>query len=71
MIEFIKKVLGIGNEAQLKPLMKQADAIEALADTYAAMTDEQLTAKTEEFKARYQKGETLDALLPEAFATVR
>ena len=71
MIEFIKKVLGIGNEAQLKPLMKQADAIEALADTYAAMTDEQLTAKTEEFKARYQKGETLDALLPEALATVR
>ncbi len=71
MIEFIKKVLGIGNEAQLKPLMKQADAIEALADTYAAMTDEQLTAKTEEFKGRYQKGEKLDALLPEAFATVR
>jgi len=37
----------------------------------AALSDEQLKGKTEEFKSRYQKGETLDALLPEAFAVVR
>ena len=71
MIGALKKILGIGNEALLKPLNKKADAIEALADQYARMTDEQLTSKTAEFKARLKKGETLDDILPEAFATVR
>ena len=71
MIGALKRILGIGNEALLKPLNKKADAIEALADQYAKMTDEQLTAKTAEFKARLKKGETLDDILPEAFATVR
>ena len=68
---FFQKLFGVGNDALLKPLMKQADKIEALADEYAALSDQQLQAKTDEFRARYQKGETLDALLPEAFATVR
>ncbi len=68
---FLQKLFGTGNDALLKPLMKQADQIEALSDTYAALSDEQLQAKTDEFKARYQNGETLDQLLPEAFATVR
>ena len=68
---FFQKLFGMGNDALLKPLMKQADRIEALADQFAAMSDDALRAKTDEFKARYQKGETLDALLPEAFATVR
>ena len=68
---FFQKLFGVGNDALLKPLMKQADRIEALADEYAALSDQQLQAKTEEFRARYRKGETLDALLPEAFATVR
>lgn len=45
--------------------------VEAYADQMAALTDEQLQAKTAEFKGRYQKGETLDQLLPEAFAVVR
>ena len=45
--------------------------IDSLADTYKALTDEELTAKTAEFKARLEKGETLDSLLVEAFATVR
>ncbi|MBQ8135911.1 MAG: DEAD/DEAH box helicase, partial [Clostridia bacterium] len=71
MIGFFKKVLGLGNEAQLKPLNKKADEIEALADRFAAMSDEELTGKTAEFRERLKKGETLDDLLPEAFATVR
>ncbi len=71
MIGALKKILGIGNEALLKPLNKKADAIEALADEYAKMTDSQLTAKTAEFKERLRKGETTDDILPEAFATVR
>ncbi len=71
MFGVVKKILGLGNEAQLKPLNKKADAIEALSDRYAALSDAELTAKTEEFRARYRKGETLDDLLVEAFATVR
>ena len=47
------------------------DKIEALSEEYAAMTDAQLQAKTPEFKARLASGETLDDILPEAFATAR
>ncbi len=71
MLDFLKKALGFGNEALLKPLYKIADQVDALESDYEKLTDAQLTAKTDEFKARYQKGETLDALLPEAFAVVR
>ncbi|MCI5565980.1 MAG: preprotein translocase subunit SecA [Clostridiales bacterium] len=71
MLDFLKKMLGLGNDAQLKPLLKIADQIDALEPETEKLTDEQLCAKTAEFKARYQKGETLDQLLPEAFAVVR
>jgi preprotein translocase, SecA subunit len=71
MFEFIKNLLGGSNEAQLKKLQKPLEAINALEAEYKALTDEQLRAKTGDFKARYQSGETLDALLPEAFAAVR
>ena len=71
MLDFIKKLLGGGPEAQLKPLKKTVDAIEALEDEYRKLTDEQLRAKTDEFRARLAKGETEDDILPEAFATVR
>jgi len=71
MFEGLKKMLGLGNEAQLKPLMKIADQIDALEPQMEKLTDAELAAKTEEFKARYQKGETLDQMLPEAFAVVR
>lgn len=71
MFETVKKILGLGPEAQLKPLQKIADAIERLEPEFERLTDQQLKNKTGEFKARYQQGETLDALLPEAFATVR
>ena len=71
MLEFLKKVLGNGNDAQLKKLNKPVEAVMALEDEYRKLTDEQLQAKTAEFRERLNKGETEDDLLPEAFATVR
>jgi preprotein translocase subunit SecA len=71
MLDFLKKVLGNGNDTQLKKLNKPVEAVMALEDEYRKLTDEQLQAKTAEFKARLAKGETEDDLLPEAFATVR
>ena len=71
MLEFLKKMLGSGNDAQLKKLQKPVDEVMALEDAYRKLTDEQLQAKTAEFKERLAKGETEDDLLPEAFATVR
>ena len=65
------KLFGSYSDRELKRITPIADKIEALADEYAAKTDEELRAKTDEFKARLQQGETLDDLLPEAFATVR
>ncbi|WP_462410976.1 preprotein translocase subunit SecA [Neobacillus sp. Marseille-QA0830] len=59
------------NKRELKRLDKLANQIEALASETERLTDEQLREKTEEFKARYQKGESLDDLLVEAFAVVR
>lgn len=59
------------NKRDLKRLEKTADTVEALAADYAALSDDALKAKTDEFVARHAKGETLDDLLPEAFATVR
>ncbi|MDI9520081.1 MAG: preprotein translocase subunit SecA [Bacillota bacterium] len=71
MFNRLKEALGLGTEAQLKPLRRQAEAIEALEPTYQRMSDEELQAQTALFKARLQKGETLDDLLNEAFAVVR
>ena len=71
MFEGLKKVFGLGAEAQLKPLKKQADQIEALEPTFEKLSDAQLSAKTTEFRQRLNQGETLDQLLPEAFAAVR
>ncbi|HWO77273.1 MAG TPA: preprotein translocase subunit SecA [Bacillus sp. (in: firmicutes)] len=59
------------NKRELKRLEKLADQIEALASDMEKLSDEQLRSKTDEFKDRYQKGETLDDLLVEAFAVVR
>ncbi|CAM2926038.1 preprotein translocase subunit SecA [Dellaglioa algida] len=56
---------------ELRRLGKIADIIENMADEMAALSDDELKAKTPAFKARYQEGETLDDLLPEAFAVVR
>ena len=71
MLEFLKKMLGGGNEAELKKLQKPVKAVMALEDEYRKLTDEQLRAKTDEFRTRLRNGETEDDILPEAFATVR
>ncbi|MDR0752198.1 MAG: preprotein translocase subunit SecA [Christensenellaceae bacterium] len=56
---------------QIKKLSVIADSIEALEPSFSSLSDEALVAKTSEFKKRYEEGESLDGLLPEAFATVR
>ena len=71
MLEWLKKLLGNSNDAEVKKLDKIVDQVEALEDSYKKLTDAQLRAKTDEFRARLQKGETEDDILPEAFATVR
>jgi len=71
MMDLIKKLFGQSNEAEVKKLEKIADSVLALEGTYAALSDEALQQKTGEFKARYQQGETLDQLLPDAFAAFR
>ncbi len=68
---FLKKIFGSHSDHELKRLYPIADKIEAMSDEYAALTDEQLRAKTDEFRQRYADGESLDDLLPEAFATAR
>ena len=59
------------DKGEIRKLEKMADKVISFSDQMAALSDEQLKAKTEEFKQRYQKGETLDQLLYEAFAVVR
>ena len=65
------KVFGTYSQRELKSIYPIVDKIVALEDEYKALTDAQLQAKTPEFKARLLRGETLDDLLPEAFAAVR
>ena len=65
------KVFGTYSQRELKSIYPIVDKITALEDEYKALTDAQLQAKTPEFKARLQNGETLDDILPEAFAAVR
>ena len=65
------KLFGTYSDRELKRITPIADKIEALSDKTAALTDEQLRAKTDEFKQRLQNGESLDDLLPEAFAVAR
>ncbi len=69
--KLIKAVFGSKNERELKRMNKIVVRINALEPDMQKLSDEQLKAKTTEFRERYQKGETLDQLLPEAFATVR
>ena len=71
MFDWVKKLLGSSNDAEVKKLQKTVNAVEALEDEYKALTDEQLRAKTDEFRARLQNGETEDDILPEAFAAIR
>ena len=70
MANFLKKLIE-NDKKELKRLSAIADRIETYADDMAKLSDEELRGKTDEFRGRYQKGETLDQLLPEAFAVVR
>ncbi|MGE8294426.1 MAG: preprotein translocase subunit SecA [Pseudomonas sp.] len=67
----LKKLFGSKNEREVKRMLKTVQAVNALEEQMIALSDEQLRGKTEEFKARLAKGETLDQLLPEAFAVCR
>ncbi|MEQ3171655.1 preprotein translocase subunit SecA [Dysosmobacter welbionis] len=71
MMGLMKKIFGDYSSRELKSIYPIVDKIESMADEYKAMSDEALRAKTTEFKERLQNGETLDDILPEAFATVR
>ena len=64
---FLKKIFGSHSDHELKRLYPIADKIEAMSDEYAALTDEQLRAKTDEFKQRYADGDEKFAPLPDVF----
>ncbi|KUJ92303.1 MAG: preprotein translocase subunit SecA, partial [Pseudomonas sp. 63_8] len=67
----LKKLFGSKNEREVKRMLKTVQAVNALEEQMIALSDEQLRGKTEEFKGRLAQGETLDKLLPEAFAVAR
>ena len=71
LASLIGGIFGTKNERELKRMRKIVDKINALEPTISALSDADLSAKTEEFKQRYNKGESLDKLLPEAFAVCR
>src|SRR5271156_3872390 len=68
---FFKKVLGTKNQRELKRVLPLVGQINRFEEQYQGLRDEDLVAKTAEFKERFAKGETLDSLLPEAFAVVK
>ncbi|MFZ9511316.1 MAG: preprotein translocase subunit SecA, partial [Burkholderiaceae bacterium] len=68
---FLTKIFGSRNDRLLKQYRKTVERINALEASMRALSDEQLRAKTDEFRNRVAQGEALDALLPEAFAVVR
>ena len=68
---FLTKIFGSRNDRQLKQYKKTVAQINAMEASLESLSDEQLKNKTTEFKDRVAKGESLDALLPEAFAVVR
>ncbi len=70
-MKLFTKLFGSHSDRELKKIMPVVDQIEALSDSYAALSDEDLKEKTTEFQNRLANGETLDDILPEAFATVR
>lgn len=71
LTSIVRKVLGSKNERELKRMRKVVDKINGLEESFAALDDAALKAKTDEFHQRIEKGESLDSILPEAFATVR
>ena len=70
-MSFLKKIFGTSSQREVKAIMPLVEKIEALEDEYKALSDQQLQAKTPEFQQRLKDGETLDNILPEAFAACR
>ena len=70
-MSLLSKIFGSKNQRELKRMGKLVTRINSLEADFEALSDDQLKAKTAEFRARLEKDESLDALLPEAFATVR
>ena len=70
-MNLVEKVFGTHSQRELKRIMPLVEKIESLRPQMQALSDEQLRDKTAEYKERYAQGETLDSLLPEAYATVR
>ena len=70
-MSIIDKIIGTHSERELKRIKSTVDAIEAMQPKMQALSDEELRGKTEEFKKRLADGETLDDIMPEAYATVR
>ena len=71
MFGFLKKIIGTKNEREIKRLLPVVDQINSIGSSVSSLSDEQLKNKTADFKLRLAAGETLDDLLPEAFAVVR
>ncbi|WP_274362532.1 preprotein translocase subunit SecA [Paenibacillus thermotolerans] len=71
MLGLVKKIFGDMNDREIKRMLRTVEVINGLESTIAALSDDQLRGKTAEFKDRLANGETLDDLLPEAFAVVR
>ena len=70
-MKIAEKLFGTHSDRELKIVNPIVDKIEAMRDSMMALSDEELRDKTKEYKKRLEEGETLDDLLPEAFATVR
>ena len=68
---FMSKLLSFGSDKDLKRYYKIVDKINGLEPQFEKMTEEELRAQTDKFRERYANGESLDDMLPEAFATVR
>ena len=71
MASFLEKILRTGDKRVLRQLEAYTKAVNSLEDSFASMTDEELRAETDKFRERIKDGESLDILLPEAFAVVR
>ena len=71
IFDFLTKVFGSKNDREIKKIQPVVEQINAIEPAVRAMSDEELKGQTAGFKARFEQGETIDDLLPEAFATVR
>ncbi|MFA6584038.1 MAG: preprotein translocase subunit SecA, partial [Elusimicrobiaceae bacterium] len=71
LMKIVEAFIGTKSERDLKKIQPIVDSVNALEPSFKALSDEQLKAKTDEFRKRLADGETIDSILPEAFAAVR